>query len=347
MKVARLYAPGRLVLEIDPNPEPGPGELVIRVRACAVCGTDVKIFRHGHPHLVLPRVLGHEVAGEVVAWGDGVDGWSLGDRVQVIAAIPCGECLYCQRGLFTVCERLESIGYHYDGGFATFMRIPAKVLRQGGVHRIPSSVSDEVAALAEPLACVLNGQEQASVGPEDTVAILGAGPIGCMHAWLARARGARRIYLIDIDPTRLQMAAERVAPDAAICAAEKDPALQIDRLTDGRGADVVIVAAPSAQAVEQAIAIASRRGRICLFAGLPKDQAIVSCDVNRIHYRELTVVGAYGSTPAQNRAALELIAQGQVPVERLITHRFPLEEIHKGIHAAAHGKALKVVIFPA
>lgn len=346
MKVARLYAPGHLELETDPDPEPGPGELVVRVRACALCGTDVKIFRHGHAHLVLPRVLGHEVAGEIVAVGEGVTGWSVGDRVQIIAAIPCGGCRYCQRGFQTVCENLESIGYHYDGGFATFMRVPSKVLQQGGLHRIPPHLPDEAAALAEPLACVLNGQEQVRTGPGDTVAILGAGPIGCMHAWLARARGAQRVFLIDVEPARLRMAAERTAPDEAICSTDVDPVKRVRQLTDGYGSDVVIVAAPSPQAVEQAIAMAAHRGRICLFAGLPKDQPIVRCDANQIHYRELTVVGAYGSTPRQNQTALELIAQGAIPVERLITHRLPLDRVLEGIQIMAQGKALKVVITP-
>jgi L-iditol 2-dehydrogenase len=346
MKVARLYAPGRLELEMDPDPEPGPGELVIRVRACALCGTDLKIFRHGHSHLVLPRVLGHEIAGEVVALGEGITNWVPGDRVQVIAAIPCGECRYCRRGFQTVCENLESIGYHYDGGFATFIRIPAKVIRQDGLHRIPDGLSYEAAALAEPLACVLNGQEQVGTGPGDTVVVLGSGPIGCMHVWLARARGVDRIFLIDVDATRLRMAAERVEPDEAICSMEIDPVERVLRLTHGYGSDVIIVAAPSAQAVEQAIAMAARRGRICLFAGLPKEQPMVQCNANQIHYRELTVVGAYGSTPSQNQRALDLIARGEVPVERLITHRLPLDRIMEGLRLMAQGKALKVVITP-
>ena len=163
MKVARLYAPGDLRIEDAPVPEAGPGDIVIRVRSCATCGTDAKVFRHGHHHISLPRVLGHEIAGEVSEVGPEVEQWSPGDPVQVIAAIPDGVCYYCRRGQQTVCENLESIGYQYDGAFAEFMRVPRKVLDVEGVNRIPEGVPFEAASLTEPLACVLNGQEIAEV----------------------------------------------------------------------------------------------------------------------------------------------------------------------------------------
>jgi len=167
MRVARYYAPEDLRIEDAPVPEPGPGELLLKVRDCATCGTDVKIYYHGHQNLHPPRVLGHEIAGEVVALGEGTTGFETGDRVQVIAAVPCGDCRECRRGNMTVCERLTSIGYDYDGGFAEYLVVPELVLRVGGVNRIPDQVSYEEASITEPFACVLNGQEIARVGEGD------------------------------------------------------------------------------------------------------------------------------------------------------------------------------------
>jgi L-iditol 2-dehydrogenase len=345
MKGARLYAPGDLRVDDLPVPEPGPGELTIRVRTCATCGTDAKIFHHGHHHISLPRVLGHEIAGEVAAVGSGVEGWGPGDRVQVIAAIPCGDCYYCRRGQETVCENLESMGYQYDGAFAEFMRVPSKVLDRDGVNRIPDHVPFEAAALTEPLACVLNGQEIAELGEGDDVVILGAGPIGCLHVRLSRARGAKSVTLIDVNQQRLDLAA-RAEPDATVNSSVQDPIEAVRKLTDGRGADVVITATAARQAQEQALEMAARRGRISLFGGLPRDDPIIRFDSNLVHYRELFVLGAYGSAPRHNRDALALISSGSVPVEDLVTHRLPLSGVHEAIDTVTAGEGLKVVIQP-
>jgi L-iditol 2-dehydrogenase len=345
VKGARLYAPGDLRMEDLPVPEAGPGDVTIRVRACATCGTDAKIFHHGHHHISLPRVLGHEIAGEVASVGSGVDGWASGDRVQVIAAIPCGTCWYCRRGEETVCENLESMGYQYDGAFAEFTRVPSKVLDRDGVNRIPDDVPFEAAALTEPLACVLNGQEIAAVDQGDDVVILGAGPIGCLHVRLARARGAGSVTLIDVNQGRLDLAA-RAEPDASINGAVQDPVEAVRKLTDGRGADVVITATGAGQAQEQALEMAARRGRISLFGGLPRDNPIIRFDSNLVHYRELFVLGAYGSAPRHNREALGLISSGKVPVEDLITHRLPLDGVREAIDTVTTGEGLKVVIQP-
>jgi L-iditol 2-dehydrogenase len=345
MKVARLYAPGDLRVEELEFPEPGPGEITIRVQTCATCGTDAKIFHHGHHHISLPRVLGHEIAGEVAEVDRGVEGWAQGDRVQVIAAIPCGACLYCRRGQETVCENLESMGYQYDGAFAEYMRVPKKVLDRDGVNRIPEHVPFEAAALTEPLACVLNGQEIAGVGEGDEVVILGAGPIGCLHVRLAQARGARSVTLIDVNQLRLDLAA-RSEPDAMINGSEEDAVETVRKLTDGRGADVVITATGAGPAQEQALEMAARRGRISLFGGLPKDKPIIRFDSNLVHYRELFVLGAYGSAPRHNRDALGLISTGDVVVDDLITHRLPLDAVEEGIGTVTTGEGLKVVVVP-
>lgn len=343
MKVARFHAPGDIRVEEAPEPVAGPGEIKIRVRNCSTCGTDVKISKHGHHHISPPRVMGHEISGEVV---DAVDAgeWAPGDRVQVIAAIPCGTCGECRRGRMTVCPNQESMGYHYDGGFAEYMIIPAKVLAVDGVNRIPEGIGFAEASVAEPLACVLNGQELARVGEGDDVVIMGSGPIGCLHVRLARSRGAARVFLLDINAERLEMAAGLVRPDAALHG--EDVVEQVLKLTEGRGADVVITAAASGAAQEQALLMAARQGRISFFGGLPKDNPVIRCDSNLVHYRELTIVGANGSSPAHNARALRLIADGSVPVSDLITHRLPLTEVLEGIDIVSRGEAIKVTVEP-
>jgi L-iditol 2-dehydrogenase len=346
MKVLRYHAPGDVRVEDAEVPSAGPGELLLRVRNCSTCGTDVKIFRFGHHHIRPPRTMGHEIAGEISEIGDGVSGFEVADRVQVIAAIPDGTCEVCRKGWMTVCPNQESMGYHYDGGFAEFMVVPAKVLAVDGVNRIPDGVSYAEASVAEPLACVLNGQELANVHDGDVVVVVGAGPIGCLHVRTARARGAAQVYLIDINRARLEASAAHVQPDEWISGEDNDVVDAVAKLTDGRGADVVITAAAAAAAQEQAIAMAARRGRISLFGGLPKDAPIISLDSNLVHYRELTILGASGSSPRHNREALSLIGSGKVPVLDLITHRLPLERALDAFDLVARGEAIKVTIEP-
>jgi L-iditol 2-dehydrogenase len=346
VKVVRFHAPGDVRIEDAPEPSPGAGDVLLRIHACSTCGTDVKIFRHGHHKITPPRVLGHEIAGEVVAVGPEVGGWTIGDRVQVIAAIPCGRCTDCRQGRMTVCPNQEAMGYQYDGGFAELMVVPAKVRAVEGLNRIPSNVSYAEASVAEPLACVLNGQMLARVGPADDVVVIGSGPIGCLHVRLARARGAARVFLVDLNAERLAMAADLVHPDATVVGSETDVVDAVLKLTDGRGADVVITAAAAGSAQEQALRMAAPQGRISLFGGLPKDSPIIAFDANLVHYKELTVVGASGSSPAHNAAALQLIATGAVPVADLITHRLALADALSAFDLVGRGEAIKVTIEP-
>jgi L-iditol 2-dehydrogenase len=246
----------------------------------------------------------------------------------------------------TVCQRQTSIGYHHDGGFAEYLVVPAAVLAVDGLNRIPDGVGFDEASIAEPLACVINGQELARVGEGDDVVVVGAGPIGCLHVRLARARGARRVVLVDLNEARLDLSASRVHPDAAIRAGEVNAVDEVLKLTEGRGADVVITAAASGKAQEDALVMAARRGRISFFGGLPRTSPTITCDSNLVHYRELTIVGANGSSPAHNKRALALIASGAVGVADLITHRLPLERTLDAFDIVARGDAIKVTIEP-
>jgi L-iditol 2-dehydrogenase len=357
MRGAMFHAPGDLRVEDVAHPgDPGPGEILLRMRATAACGTDAKIMSHGHPRLEPPMVIGHELAGEVVAIGAGVTdraslaGLRVGDGVQVIAAVPCGECWYCSHDRMTVCPNQTSMGYQYPGGFATFMMVPASVTRVDGVNPIPAGLSFAEAAVTEPLACALNAQDLISVGEGDDVLVMGAGPIGCLHVRLARAAGARTVVLADVNGARLARSAELVRPDASIDISSEAGVAELRRtvraLSEDRGPSVIITAAPAAAAQELAIELAAPQARISFFGGLPKDAPFIRCDSNVVHYRELMLMGANGSSPEHNRRALGLIASGAVPVLDLITHRFPLEDVVDAIEEIGRGDAIKVVIEP-
>lgn len=345
MKAAVLYGPGQLKLEDLPTPLAGKGEIVIKVESCAICGSDVRIYHHGHANIKLPQIVGHELAGEVTAIGQGVTAFRVGDRVAVAPAIPCGECYYCRRGQQTVCDNLESIGYHYGGGFAEYCRVPARALAQGNVHLVPGNVSYDEAAVAEPLACAINAQEIAGVGLGDTVAVIGAGPIGCMHVQLARSLGATKTILVEINAERLNIA--RVAKaDLYVDSSRSDPVAAVLEATGGHGADVVVVSCPSGAAQEQALRMVRKRGRVSFFGGLPKGKSVIQFDSNLVHYREFSVLGAYGSTPRHNEMALQMIAAGRIDLKGIITHRVKLEEIERGMNLIETGEALKVCVIP-
>ena len=352
MKALRFYAPGDVRLEEVAEPVCGPDEIKLRVRNCSTCGTDVKIRNNGHQNLTPPRTLGHEVAGEIVEVGSEVNAlfgtsWAVGDRTQVIAAVPCGECHECRKGWMAVCANQTSIGYQYDGGFAEYMIVPRQVLQVDGLNRIPDNVGFDEASAAEPFACAINAQELLDIEEGDTVVVFGAGPIGCMHIRIARGvHRAGPVYLVDVNAERLRMSAEAVSPDEILDASQVDVVERVMELTGGRGADVVITATAANVTQEQAIAMAARNGRISFFGGLPKTDPTITCDSNVVHYRQLHIHGANGSAPEHNKRALEYISTGQVPVADLITSHIPLEQVMKAFDIVANGEAIKVTVEP-
>lgn len=334
------------VREVE-DPKVLPGSMKIKVEACAVCGSDLRIFTKGDPRATFPRIIGHEIAGTIVELGEGTEGFSVGDRVCVAPGHGCCECKYCKQGMGNVCVNPQpSIGYASSGGFAQYIVPPVTVVRGGFVNPIPENLSFEEASMSELLACCINAQERAMVGEGDTVLIMGPGPAGCMHIQLARARGAKKVLLSGHTPGRLQRAAEKFHPDAVLT--EQGGAL-IERVlaeTDGMGADVVIVAAPSHEAQELAIKLAAPRGRVNLFGGLPKDNCISNIEANIIHYKEVMLTGASSSLGRQNREALQLISEGKVRASDYITHRYPLESFNEAFAAVERKETVKAVIFP-
>lgn len=348
MKALRFYAPEDVRIEDVPEPVCGPDQVKIRVRNCSTCGTDVKIYHNGHPNITGTTTMGHEVAGEVVEVGaDALGGFAVGDRVQSIAAVPCGECYECRKGWMQVCENQTSVGYQYDGGFAEYMIVPAQVLKVDGLNRIPDGVGYDEASAAEPFACAINAQEQVGIEEGDVVVVFGAGPIGCMHIRIARGvHRAGTIVLVDINAERLKMSADAVHPDATIDASTEDVVARVLEMTGGRGADVVITATPANLTQEQAVAMAARNGRISFFGGLPKTDPTITLDSNLVHYRQLHIHGANGSAPEHNKRALQYIASGQVPVKDLITAHLPLERVLDAFEIVRKGEAIKVTVEP-
>ena len=348
MLALRFHSPGDVRLEDIPEPVCGADEVKIRVRNCSTCGTDVKIRANGHVNITRVTTMGHEIAGEVVEVGpDAVGGFAVGDRVQVIAAVPCGDCHECRKGWMAVCQNQTSVGYQYDGGFAEYMIVPPEVLRVDGLNRIPDGVGFDEASAVEPFACAINAQEQLGIEEGDFTVVFGAGPIGCMHIRIAR--GVHRVgtvVLVDVNAERLAMSAEAVQPDVVIDASEVDVVEEVMRLTEGRGADVIITATPANVTQEQAIAMAARNGRISFFGGLPKTNPTITCDSNLVHYRQLHIHGANGSAPEHHKAALAYIASGQIPVKDLITRHVPLDRALDALDIVAKGEAIKVTVEP-
>jgi L-iditol 2-dehydrogenase len=343
MKAAVLRAPQVLEVGDIETPEAGPGELILSVRAATVCGTDLRILSGKKTKgLRFPSIIGHEFAGVVVQTGSGVTAFKNGDRVCMDPVIPCRACSYCKAGLENVCLNRQAMGYEFDGGFAEFVRIPAIALTSGNVFKMPNGMSFEAAALSEPLACCINGQKNAQVGLGDSVLIMGAGPIGLMHAALAKAAGARQVIISEPNASRRQAALERGVNHA--CDPMKESLLDfVKQRTDGLGADVVILAIGVPALANEALSIVRKGGRVNLFAGFSQGD-MSSIDVNLIHYNEITVTGASALTRQGYELALHMLSSGQIDATSLITHRYAVADSMAAFEAASNGSALKVAI---
>jgi len=293
-----------------------------------------------------PRITGHELSGEIVEIGKRVEGHKLGEKVAIAPAIPCGRCHYCRRGMQSMCINLTAIGYHYDGGFAEFMVVPEDAVRNGCVNTIPSELSFEEAALAEPLACAINGQQLSQIDLGNTVVVVGAGPLGCIHLQLAKAKGASRTILVELSRERIDFAKKFAFPDIVINPSSENAIQRIKEETEGRGADRIIVSCPSGKAQEESLSMVAPRGIINFFGGLPLDNPFIKFNSNLIHYGEFYVVGTHGSAPYHNELALSLISQEKVRIKELVTHRLPLERLEEGLALAESKKGMKILINP-
>jgi len=345
IKAVVYHAPQDIRVEIIPMPECGADEVRVKVDACAVCGSDLKAYRSGNPRIKPPMVIGHEFTGRVETVGARVTGFALGDRIVMATSVSCGRCLYCRRGWRNLCSDLRAMGFAYPGGMAEYVTIPARALRQGHVLKVPAGVKPASAALSEPVSCCVNASEQCGVGRGDTVAVLGAGPMGILNACVAREFGAAKIILSELNPARLRQA-EAFGFNRLVNPDKEDLSKVIKDETGGYGADVVIVAAPAAQPQEQAIGLVRKRGTVCLFASLPAGKSMLTLDSRTIHYGELHIIGISDSTPTHVERAVDLIARGALPLDRIVTHVLKLDDILRAYALMESGEALRIVLAP-
>jgi L-iditol 2-dehydrogenase len=342
MKAAMLYGVKDLRVEDVDVPEVEAGEVLVKVKSAATCGTDLKIFRRGYIKEVirLPTIFGHEWAGEVVEVGEGIEWPKKGMRVRAGNSAPCLHCTMCLKGKFNLCENMIWLW----GAYAEYIRVPARTVRVN-MQEVPQHVSYEEAAITEPLACVLHGAEEAGVKPGDSVAIIGAGPIGLLHLLTARKRGAGKIISIDLVEERLGFAG-RLGADEAIDAGKENVVEKVRRLTGGYGADVVIEAIGLPETWEQALKLVRKGGTVLEFGGCPSGTE-VKVDTELLHYGEVTVRGAFHATPLHFRKALKLIASRTIDVRPLITKKMKLEEINEAFQILSTAKSeIKIAIIP-
>jgi L-iditol 2-dehydrogenase len=343
MKAVVFYAPNDIRVEDVPKPVCGAGEVLVQVDACAVCGSDLKAAISGNARIQPPRTMGHEFTGLIVETGAGVSGYRPGERVVMATSISCGKCAYCRRGLRNLCAELAPMGFSYHGGMAEFVVIPARAVENGHLIVTPPGISVELAALAEPVSCAVNSVAQCKIEPGDTVVVVGHGPLGIMNGCVARACGAGKIILAGRNKNRLAQCAQ-FQFDRLVNPLEEDLRQVVLAETGGLGADVVIVAAPDAAPQEQALSLVRKQGRVMLFASLPIGKNILQLDSRLIHYNELRVLGSSDSTPEHVRTAVEILASGRFPLDKLVTHRLPLEGIHEAFALMRSGEALRVVL---
>ncbi len=339
MRAGVYYSNSDLRVEECPRPSIGPGEILVRIKASGVCGSDVLEW---YRIKKAPLVLGHEVAGTVAEVGAGVIAWRVGDRVVVTHHVPCNTCPACLGGHHTACATLHTTNFD-PGGFAEYVRVPA-LQTDRGVLPLPDEVSFDEGTFAEPLGCVVRAQRLAQVGPGDSVLVMGSGISGLLHVALARALGAGTIMATDIHPWRLE-AARRFGATLAFPAAG-DVRAQVAAATGDRLADRVIVCTGAPQAVNQSMLLVASGGTV-LFFGAPDQNGETRIPFPEIWRREITLQTSYGAAPGDLAVALELIRTRRVRVAEMVTHRFPLEGIGAAFQAvAAGGESIKVIVEP-
>jgi len=329
MKAAVLRKPNELRVEEIEVPSISPDEMLVKVKACAICGTDIRIY-HGTKTsgIHYPSVIGHEISGVVEACGKSVQGFQEGDRVSICPVIPCGVCYACQRGMDNICLNRTAIGYEYDGGFQEYVRIPGVAIRQGNIFKAPPELSFEVLALIEPLACCYNGNRRSQIK-------LGQ---------LARQAGATKIVISESLDERRTLAREMGA-DICVNPQEGDLMEVIMQETHGLGADVTLLAVGVPALINEAFRITHKQGGVNLFAGFA-GKGESTMEGNLVHYNELNVTGTASASRWHFSEAMKLVTSGQIDLEKLITHRFPLGEIDKALETVLEGRGLKVVVIP-
>ncbi len=342
MKAAMLHGVKDLRIQEIDVPKADDGEILVKVKAATTCGTDLKIYQRGYVEGVikLPTVFGHEWSGDIVEVGKGVLYFQKGMRVRAGNSSPCLRCYMCQRGKFNLCEDMMWLW----GAYTEYIKVPQRIVMLN-TQVVPDHVTYEEAAVTEPLACVLHGVEEARVKLGDTVAIIGAGPIGLLHLLTVRKMGAGKVIISDTIGERLQIA-QRLGADHTINAKQEDTVQKAKEFTSGYGADVVIEAIGMPATWEQALRMVRKGGTVLEFGGCPPNTEI-KVSTEQLHYGETPVMGAFHTTPAHFRKALNLIASGTIDVKPLITNHMKLRDIKQAFETLATSKTdIKIAVSP-
>lgn len=345
MKAALLEKPKHIVVKEIETPKVTKGTALLRVKACGICGSDLKFFNYGDRVKEFPAILGHEIAGEVAEVGKDVNNFQVGDRIALGNEIPCKNCHACNKGLENICENVLSVGSTVPGGLSEYMLLTEDMVQRGPINHVPENITFDEAALAEPLGCVVNGLEFARMEKEKSVLIVGTGPIGCITISIARLLGASKVVVADKNEKRLKMAQPFNADNYIY--AEKGFLEEALELTSGKGYDVVISACSDTSVHEKAILATAKGGFVNLFGGVAKNLPdAVSFPSNFMHYREISVGGSFSMTSKHHKKALEYIASGKIKTKQLITHKFRLDDIEKAFNVVQNQEGLKVMINP-
>lgn len=317
---------------------------VIKVKACSICGTDIRTYRFGSDKIPDGRIMGHEIVGQIEEVQDKYkDEFPIGTHISMAPAIGCGNCRSCRQGYTNMCDDLKTVGFEYDGGFAEYMAVPACAFEMGNVYCLPQTEDYTKYALSEPLACVMNAQSYLRIAPGECVLIIGSGIIGCMHAELALHGKAGRVVIAETSQERIRQAEKLLEGVTFVNSSTENLEDKIKEFTKGNGADVVITACSVGKVQEQGMELLAKRGRISLFGGLP-GQSKGFLDSNLIHYRELSVFGVHASTPGQNKQAMEYIRDGVIDAQKYISACYPLTCAGDAFMEAEKGEAMKLVV---
>lgn len=326
-------------------PKINPEEVLIRVGACGICTTDIKIYKGEKTRGVrIPSILGHEISGQVVKVGSKVKEIAENDKVAVAPGIPCGKCHFCLRGTQNLCINRSALGYQHNGGFAEYVKIPANAITSGNVVKFPDSLSYEEASLAEPLACCINGSDKNDIKLGDTVLVIGAGPLGLMHIQVVKMIGAKKVIVSELLENRGKLAL-RLGADVWLNPKKSDFSNCIRQETNNLGVDTVIVSVNIPEIINVALENTKKGGTVNLFGGFPI-RTKANIEPNLVHYNELKIVGTSGYTQADFQTALSLIISKKINVKDIISHTFSLDRIQEAIDMVLQHKGIRVVIKP-
>lgn len=343
MKALVFQAPKHFEVQQVPIPTCGDDELLVKVRFAGVCGTDNRIYQ-GSKVIAAPRITGHEFSGTIETIGQNVTGYALGQRVSVYPMIHCGHCYCCREGRTNICANRTTIGYEIDGGFAQYVKIPKEAIECGNVVTIPDNISDEIAAISEPITAAYQGMKQAKLRDGDIFVIVGAGPIGLFHTQLSKSVNLAKRIVIEPIAEKRQMALEMGA-DLVIDPTAQDAKAIIMEQTEGRGADSVIVDVGVPSVLEQSLDYLKKGGRLVIFAGMPVGSK-VSLDPNIIHYKELVVTGSSSSSAVNQAEVFRLLSSGKVDTAGMISGCFALEDWQTAFDMKANYTGVKTILDP-